>query len=60
MLDRMPSLRPRFADWCQCTRLLLGWAGGTAAEWADLYAAGATPLQAARQTAFGMQATLLD
>jgi hypothetical protein len=39
--------------WCQCARLLLGWAEGDAAEWPALYGAGLTPLQAVRETGFG-------
>jgi len=53
MHDRNTTRRPAFTDWCQFTRLLLGWAAGTPEVWRDLYAAGATPLQAARATVFG-------
>lgn len=53
MTDRNPARRPAFTDWCQFTRLLLGWTAGTPDVWRDLYAAGATPLQAARETVFG-------
>jgi hypothetical protein len=35
---------------------LLGWDEGDAADWADLYGAGATPLEVARMTAFGNDA----
>jgi hypothetical protein len=60
MKDRMTGPRPSFADWCQYTRLLLGWTSGTPETWADLYAAGATPLQAAQHTVFGDQPALID
>jgi hypothetical protein len=39
--------------WCQCTRLLLGSTDGARDEWPDLYAAGMTPLAAAREVVFG-------
>lgn len=55
MMDRLTGRRPGFAEWCQCTRLLLGWPAGSPEAWRDLYASGATPLQAARQTVFGEQ-----
>ncbi len=60
MTDRKPMHRPAFADWCQHTRLLLGWPSGTPEHWHDLYAAGATPLQAARQTVFGHEGVGVD
>jgi hypothetical protein len=59
MMDRMMR-RPGFSKWCQCTRLLLGWTAGTPENWRNLYASGATPLQAARRTVFGEEATGTD
>jgi hypothetical protein len=58
-MDRM-ARRPAFTVWCECTRLLLGWAAGTPDVWRSLYASGATPLQAARHTVFGSKATVAD
>jgi hypothetical protein len=60
MTDRITGQRPPFAEWCQCTRLLLGWVAGMPGNWPDLYAAGVTPLQAARRTVFGEQALPLE
>ncbi len=53
--DDGPRTRRRmtYEVWCQCARLLLGWAEGDAAQWPALYRGGLTPLQAARQTGFG-------
>lgn len=45
--------RVSYEAWCQCARLLLGWAEGDAAQWPALYRGGLTPLQAARATCFG-------
>jgi hypothetical protein len=45
--------RLSYEMWCQCARLLLGWAEGDAVQWPALYRAGLTPLQAARETGFG-------
>ena len=59
-MDRLSARHSPFTTWCQCTRLLLGWSVGTHAGWRKLYAAGATPLQAARWTIFGEQGTVLD
>jgi hypothetical protein len=42
-----------YEAWCQCARLLLGWAEDDATLWPVLYRAGLTPLQAARATGFG-------
>ena len=53
MRERMAVPRPAFSEWCHCVRLLLGWAAGTPDAWPDLYAAGVTPLEAARRTIFG-------
>jgi hypothetical protein len=60
MQDRVTASRPPFAEWCQCARLLLGWSAGTPDDWPDLYAAGATPLQAARRTVLGQQSAPID
>lgn len=38
--------------WCECLGLLLGRGEAGAGRWPALYAAGLTPLQAARETAF--------
>jgi hypothetical protein len=58
--DQMPKnetpgawRRESYEVWCQCARLLLGWADGDAAQWPALYRGGLTPLQAARKIGFG-------
>jgi hypothetical protein len=48
--------RPSYEGWSQCVCLLLGRREGEAAHWFALYRAGLTPLQAARQAAFGDRA----
>lgn len=47
--------RVSYEVWCQCTRLLLGYADGDGDVRPDLYAAGMTPLTAVREMVFGPQ-----
>ena len=48
--------RVSYEVWCQCTHLLLGSTDGARDVWPDLYAAGMTPLAAAREMVFGRPA----
>jgi hypothetical protein len=49
--------RVSYEVWCQCTRLLLGSTDGAWDMWPGLYAAGMTPLAAAREVVFGGRPT---
>jgi hypothetical protein len=42
-----------FEEWCNCVRRLLGWSGGMRDEWAQLFASGHTPRDAARAAVYG-------
>jgi hypothetical protein len=47
--------RVSYDAWCECTRLLLGSVAGAGDVRSELYAAGMTPLAAAREVVFGTQ-----
>jgi hypothetical protein len=56
LADMAPDAELRqvsYEVWCQCARLLLGWADGAGEIRPDLYATGMTPLAAVREMILG-------